>query len=475
MKEELERHIAPPRDGEHLPPEGSTPNVDRSFAAFREKMDAAVDATRRKNKASKAKRREAQIKKQQDWCRALKRLQCYLGLLPRYPRGSDTSTQEQDERNYGLDCGAAPLPLDVNKKVTFPFDREPVIISVDVESNERCHDQITEIGISTLDTRNLIGVTPGEGGRNWLAKIRSRHFRVSEYANVVNRDYVAGCPDRFEFGDSEWVSIKEAAKLVDSCFQPPYSAQACFYDSDGDGGVALDRDFSTSNNFRQDNSSLNNEARNVILLGHDTQADVAYLRKLGCATFSSHVIDTEDGPQTANREPESSANVHFLESLDTATLYRAFKREPHTRSLGHMLLDFGLTGWFLHNAGNDAYYTMQCMIALGINSYLQFYGSTDKKQEETMPQPLSSRAGIKSLDGNVDIPPEVTQDPIWEAEVARRVADTVEETKARVIEECENWTIAMGQGSNRCADDIDGGDAKGVDFTPPVKGKKKGK
>ncbi|KAK2757103.1 hypothetical protein FQN54_005072 [Arachnomyces sp. PD_36] len=487
MKEQLEQRIEPPVDGEHLPPDECTPAMDRSFAAFRQKMEAAVDAARKKNKASKAKKRETQIQKQQDWCRSLKRLQCYLGLLRRYPRGDDTAAQEQDERNYGPDYGTVAQSLDVNKPVAFLFDREPIFISVDVESNERSHTQITEIGVSTLDTRDLVGIPPGEGAMNWLTKIRARHFRISEYSYVVNRDFVRGCPDKFEFGTSEWVSLKEAAKTVDACFQPPYSAQVNTPDpgvtkernnnldsSDSEGGgVPLDPTLLVIDKLLQGKDVLAEEPRNIILLGHDTQADVAYLRSLGCTTFGAQLTPTEGTPGNHAPKNEQSAGVHFLEALDTATLYRALKREPHNRSLGHILLDFGLTGWNLHNAGNDAYYTMQCMIGLALKSYSQLHGSTtDETQTQGEQQPTTDRA-IKTLDGNVDTP---THDPDWDAEVARRIAETVEESKARVIEECEGWSIAMGRDGNRCVDDIDGGDAKGVDFTPPPeKGRRGGR
>lgn len=490
MKEQLEQQILPPQDGEHSPPDGCSSAMDRSFDAFRKKMEAAVDATRKKNKASKAKKRETQIKKQQDWCRSLKRLQCYLGLLPRYNRGDSIAAQEEDERNYGLDCGTVTKSLDVNEPVAFLFDREPIFISVDVESNERSHNQITEIGVSTLDTRDLVAIPPGEGGMNWLAKIRSRHFRISEYSHVVNRDFVSGCPDKFEFGESEWVCLKEAAKMIDSCFQPPYSANADTLmlnvtrernsnmdstDSDDGGGVLLDPVLADFNNFQQNQGGLVKEPRNIILLGHDTQADVAYLRSLGCTTFGAQTPNTEATYGELGSEHGQSAGIRFLEALDTATLFRAFKREPHNRSLGHILVEFGLTGWHLHNAGNDAYYTMQCMIGLALNSYSQLHGSaneTQGKDADADEQP-STRNAIKTLDGNADIP---THDPTWDAEIARRIAETVEESKARVIEECEGWTIAMGQSGNRCADDIDGGEPEGVDFTPPLeKGRGRGR
>ena len=75
-----------------------------------------------------------------------------------------------------------------------------VFVCVDVEANERNSSQITEIGIATLDTRDLKSLAPGERGANWLNKIRARHFRINEYQYVRNTEFVSGCPDRFGFG-----------------------------------------------------------------------------------------------------------------------------------------------------------------------------------------------------------------------------------------------------------------------------------
>jgi hypothetical protein len=75
-----------------------------------------------------------------------------------------------------------------------------VFVCVDVEANERNANQITEIGIAALDTRDLKSLVPGERGANWMTKIRARHFRINEYKHIVNTEFVSGCPERFEFG-----------------------------------------------------------------------------------------------------------------------------------------------------------------------------------------------------------------------------------------------------------------------------------
>lgn len=203
--------------------------------------------------------------------------------------------------------------LDVEKLVPYPFDSEAVFVSVDVESYERNHNFITEIGISTLDTHDLAAIPPGEGGINWMRKIRARHFRISEFTHLVNKDFIVGCADRFEkdFGDSEFISIKDAPHTVASCFRPPFSASS---DS---------ADWNASEHLESD------PKRNIILVGHDTRTDIAYLRSLGY-------------------DPGNLSNL--LEVLDTAELFRALVYDYQPKALGGLLLDLGMTGWNLHNA-----------------------------------------------------------------------------------------------------------------------------
>ena len=44
-------------------------------------------------------------------------------------------------------------PIKTDSPAPHPFDGDVIFICVDIESWERCHSKITEIGISTLDTR----------------------------------------------------------------------------------------------------------------------------------------------------------------------------------------------------------------------------------------------------------------------------------------------------------------------------------
>lgn len=271
------------------------------YQAFEQKIEAAVQLCKSKSKsktASKAKRIQARLETELNWSRCLRRLQMYFGCSTAQP---SEDTQPGDWK---------PDDPEANLAVRTMAD-EPIFISIDVESNERCHEQVTEIGISVLDTRDLISSQNAE-----CTSIQSRHLRVREYAHIVNHDFVSGCPDRFEFGDSEWVTREETPVVIQEYLMH-------LFHSGGGGGGGGDK-------------------RNLILVGHSPSADIRYLQAMKVPVFK-----------------EMTA---FVETVDTAEIFRVARQEANTRSLAGVLSELGVTAWNLHNAGNDARYTMQAML-----------------------------------------------------------------------------------------------------------------
>lgn len=88
----------------------------------------------------------------------------------------------------------------VDKAPPFPPESGPVLLAIDVEVHEFCHDMITEVGFAILDTDKTRTVAPGELGENWWSLVEAKHLRVKEYAYHCNRKFVTGCPDNFNFG-----------------------------------------------------------------------------------------------------------------------------------------------------------------------------------------------------------------------------------------------------------------------------------
>lgn len=182
---------------------------DRSLVAFQSKFAQITANEKGKKAAQKDKQAKGRIQRQQGWGASIKRVQYYLGI--REVR-DDAQAIQASLQNSGLDwvdvkaaakAAAAKLPpptFDPGKYMKFkPLD-SVVFISVDVEAYEMNHKQITEIGVATLDTLDLVQVEPGNGGRDWMQQIRARHFRIHENRFLINRVHVSGCPDSFEFG-----------------------------------------------------------------------------------------------------------------------------------------------------------------------------------------------------------------------------------------------------------------------------------
>lgn len=332
--EELENKIPDPG------PNSEEAIDPRLMESFREKMEAAVRAGKRNSKVSKETRKQQRIVAKGMMSNQLKRARCYLGLRPRTTVLKDPASLEHADWNQYQKAlekhENAKIAMYKNIDLTNPtpnnFHRNIVFISIDVECYERGHHIITEIGISTLDTKDLYGLAPGQGGVDWMKKIRVRHFRIKEASHLANSDFVSGCADGFqrEFGVTEWVSIKDAREAVASCFRHPFSAFGRSDDhiqTPNDDGSAKNAHKSPPNSGEP--NKVDNTERTIILVGHDIKADIDYLSTIGY---------------------DVSSQPNILEALDTADLYRAYMREHQTRKLGNVLLAFDLAGYNLHNA-----------------------------------------------------------------------------------------------------------------------------
>ena len=329
----------------------------RTLEAFKAKMDLIADLSKAKNKAAKDKRQAESILKRQDMRRMLIRAKRYLGMA-----------KKNDDESSIPDFNALSITsLDITHTAPLPFDSDAIFIAVDVEAFEYPPHPITEIGVAVLDTRDLRNHAPGTNGGDWQKHIRAQHFLVSEHKNKVNQKWVAGCPDKFEFNHRESTIIPDAqvANAVSDCFKPPYCSKS---------------------------PSMKDtlEKRNVILVGHDINQDINYLRRLGISlTNFTCIIDT----------------------IDTAALFRAYNQDPNTRSLGHICAEFDLLAWHLHNAGNDAVYTLWAMLAICVKH------STEEGSEEAAEK--------------------------REVKFKEKTETAIEQAKEKVKEESEGWE-AMG-------------------------------
>lgn len=205
--------------------------------------------------------------------------------------------------------------------------KDAVLLCIDCEAFERDQRKVTELGVAVLDTRDLRGVAPGKNGEDWVAKMKYAHFRPVEYARLVNRRFVQGCEEGFAFGSSTWIRLADAKKVLESIFATPERLAEV---------AEFGKEFGKA------------ERRNVVFVAHGVSNDDAYLRALGFQlSDAKNVVRQVDSQRVAGGTKKNSMGLKRL--------------------LHHL----GIKNHGLHNAGNDAAYTLQAVIVMAVKDYKQ--------------------------------------------------------------------------------------------------------
>lgn len=166
--------------------------------------------------------------------------------------------------------------------------------------------------MSIFDTRHCSDA-PGANAESWLPKITTRHLIIKEYKKLVNKKFIKGCPDKFNFGISELVALRNVHAILANIVTNPTAE-----------------------------SELSLQPRKVILVGHGLKNDTDYLKSLG---FSL------------------AAYKNVTHKMDTQTLAGGSKKTQI--GLERLILALGIKPDNLHNAGNDAAYTLQALLLIG--------------------------------------------------------------------------------------------------------------
>ncbi|GAP87747.1 putative qde-2-interacting protein [Rosellinia necatrix] len=288
-----------------------TPACYQMYHDKMEKIYRSLEPTRSKEKSAAAMSRR--IQKRKDSGRMIKRLQRYLGLRQ---STSHASFQSSTVTNW-----------DTSKPAPFKARESVRLVCVDVEAYEKDNRAVTEVGLAILDTDDIVDTYPGERGENWYSLVQAYHFRIKERSYMVNSQYVQGCPEAFNFGKSEMVSLETINKIV--------------------GKVIHDEE--------------SRDQRPIIIVGHDIGQDLNYLKKIGYNPWGVKQI---------------------VDEIDTKAMFQRVERSMNGRGLAMMCAELGIFGRNYHNAGNDAVYTLQAAIALAIKRTIE---GSDRKEDSSTP------------------------------------------------------------------------------------------
>ncbi|TKA26874.1 hypothetical protein B0A50_04320 [Salinomyces thailandicus] len=199
-----------------------------------------------------------------------------------------------------------------------------VFICIDCEAFEHSQSQITEIGVAVLDTRDLTGLSGSDEMVTWFAKMKYAHYRPVEYSHLRNNNFIKGCPEQFNFGPTTWVKLADVKHVLRRAFFDP---------SKLDQAGLLD-------------TPVGDKARRVVYVAHGASSDTAYMKQVGF---------------------NLAADANVAKTIDTQTIYGGSKKHPV--GLHRMLLSLNIEPTNLHNAGNDAAYTLQAMVSMALKDH----------------------------------------------------------------------------------------------------------
>lgn len=205
--------------------------------------------------------------------------------------------------------------------------RNTICFSFDIEAFERDNNIITEIGISIYDPReNLHSLNP---------IFRNYHLIVSESLSLINRNWVLDMKECYLLGESLVLPLGQCVNFIQNLVN--------FY-------MIPDND--TSDSWER------------AFIGHNIEGDFKWLKSMG-------VILPETKPVSHISQIDRNSKPHTTLVIDTLKIYSACYGKEGS-SLGKILRLFQLPHAFLHNAGNDAYYTLRLLLHLcDVNTRVQ--------------------------------------------------------------------------------------------------------
>lgn len=230
--------------------------------------------------------------------------------------------------------------------------KDVFFVCIDCEAFEHDQTKITEIGmlspllncpinadctgISILDSRSIKDVDPGNDGKPWFDLMKHVHLRPIEYKKYVNKNFIKGCPDAFNFGTTDMIKLEDAGRIMTRIFSDPTRIfEAC---------------------------NLTNEIADVeptiMLVGHALSNDTEYMRRL------------------------KFTPKHVSGQIDTQKLARISKKQPP--GLTKLLAALSIDAKNLHNAGNDAAYTLQALVGVAVQEHRQPGGVVETLKAEKL-------------------------------------------------------------------------------------------
>ncbi|KAK0242647.1 hypothetical protein EDD85DRAFT_297073 [Armillaria nabsnona] len=254
-----------------------------------------------------------------------------------YETGGDLKLASKNMEKFNKKLkGSNPLlmsrRLAFERVRTFWAKKKGVWCAIDFEGWEMEHTMITEFGWSIIRWEN--GEEVADHG----------HLQIKEALGYRNGKYVADKRMNYDFGESQVISKKELPEYIEEMIQDLAQYGPIF------------------------------------LVFHDNSQDIRYLQQIKAPIDGySHILP--------DAIPETGIYV-----VDTADLFGALLGEDspgNKRGLEQMCHHLVVSTKNLHNAGNDAYYTLAALKLMATGDPL------DAQREQRWPNHTGPRGGVK--------------------------------------------------------------------------------
>lgn len=187
--------------------------------------------------------------------------------------------------------------------------RQTILFSVDIEAYEYDYEVVTEIGITIYDPReNLFSLTP---------TFRNFHICVSESFELRNGKFVPDFKDCYLLGESMVIPLQECINFLQSLI-----------------------------NYYMRIKTEEDRTWKRAFVGHNISGDLKWLKGLGIKLPDDLDYDLNNNDR--------------VKVVDTQTLFISLYGNRGS-SLGNILRILNIPHSYLHNAGNDAYFTLQSL------------------------------------------------------------------------------------------------------------------
>ncbi|CCE63463.1 hypothetical protein TPHA_0E03740 [Tetrapisispora phaffii CBS 4417] len=193
-------------------------------------------------------------------------------------------------------------------------EKKTILFSIDIEAYEFDSNVITEIGITIYDPRENYQQP------TIFPVFQKYHIIIEESLFLKNKKFVCDFKDCYLHGESYVLKLVEAKNFIQNLI-----------------------------NFYLKSSNEADRTWERALVGHNVKGDLNWLKNIGIKLPELDFTLTEK---------DNSDAVHVL---DTQIFYQHNFYDKYS-SLGKILKLFNISHSFLHNAGNDSYYTLKALI-----------------------------------------------------------------------------------------------------------------